>query len=1268
MVEATQLHQTKKSDMQDVLILDTGSTIDATIMNPDLITNLHKSKTKLHMSTNAGSKEIHLKGTMPGFGEAWYDDSMMANIIGFSSLADKSRITYDSDVKDAFMVHTKDGVVEFARRPDGLYGYTPSEHFKRAVAKTKNPVAMLQTGKEVSPAVIANAVGHLQLYVATIKENMQGFTAKEIKGAKEARALYHKVGCPSFENFKNLIRSNQIRNCPVTVQDVINWEKIFGPDVATLKGKTTRKKTPAVIDDEIEIPDEIKERDDLILCIDIAYVCGKPYLVGIDTTIRHRFCVPLKNRKNTELFRALDIAIRPYNKAGYTIKEIHCDQEFKHMMDQVSDEMDVETNHTSTGEHANVGERNIRTTKERIRVSFHSVPFKAWPKEMLDEACQLAVDQLNFFPAKGGVSPYYSPNTIITGKVLDYKKHLKHAFGTYVQAFTENDPSNTHRPRTYDAIYMRPSDNRQGGHRVLDLRTGKVITRAQVTALPMPEWVIARVEKLAKRDGIKELKVQSRAGWIAGVDSDSDSDSDSSDSDSDSDSSDSDDEVPELGKSRWDSDSDSDSESSSDSSDSDDDWDDYEPMDRDELMKLKADARRQVHNPADDDDSEPEREASVFAPEDASVEQGDAAPAGVSVSDADSQGSEPRRSARERQAPQVLTYNAPGKPNLSQSGKTKAVNFDHKVVMKDLEQCHNMVATESNCKTIEYEGVIAGVAARFIHEMNERPMVEGKSMAQQYILQKGLKLFGKRGETAALKEVGQLHDRVCFKPLDVVTMTPEEKRKAQEAIMFLCEKRDLSVKARMVYNGKPTREWHDKEDTASPTTSTESVFLTSTVNAKEERDVMSTDIPNAFIQALMPKVKDGEARVTMKLSGVLLELLVQLAPEIYGPYVVLENGKRVLYLQVLRALYGMLQSALLWYRRFRGDLEGQGFVFNPYDPCVCNRMIDGKQHTVMFHVDDLMSSHVDANVNTKFLAWLNALYGKHGEVKATRGKVHDYLGMTIDFSVKGKVIVSMKDYMCKLVDEFPFKISGTEETPAAEDLLSEGTGPKLDKEKAKIFHTWVAKALFACKRARPDISPTTTVLCTRVKEPNESDWKKLIRLLKYVNGSRDDVLTLSADDLHVLKWYVDASFAVHPDFKSHTGACFTYGGGSPITMSKKQKLNTKSSTESELVGVDDAATMILWTKLFLEAQGYKINKNVVYQDNKSAILLEKNGKRSSSKRTRHLNIRYFFVTDQIEKGNMCIEYCPTGEMVADFMTKPLQGKLFAKMKKLIMGG
>ena len=142
---------------------------------------------------------------------------------------------------------------------------------------------------------------------------------------------------------------------------------------------------------------------------------------------------------------------------------------------------------------------------------------------------------------------------------------------------------------------------------------------------------------------------------------------------------------------------------------------------------------------------------------------------------------------------------------------------------------------------------------------------------------------------------------------------------------------------------------------------------------------------------------------------------------------------------------------------------------------------------------------------------------------------------------------------------------------------------------------------------------------------------------------------------------------VHPDFKSHSGGVMTMGSGAIQSHSRKQKLNTRSSTEAELVGVDDFMTPILWTRLFLEEQGVHVKDNILYQDNKSAILLEKNGKRSSGKRTRALNIRYFFVTDQVEKKNLSIEYCPTGEMWADYMTKPLQGATFEKFKKKIMG-
>jgi hypothetical protein len=586
-----------------------------------------------------------------------------------------------------------------------------------------------------------------------------------------------------------------------------------------------------------------------------------------------------------------------------------------------------------------------------------------------------------------------------------------------------------------------------------------------------------------------------------------------------------------------------------------------------------------------------------------------------------------------------------------------------------LELLHNLfMQSTSDENKIEYSETMAMVAARVIVEIQHRASTKGVSFAQQYLLKKGLQKFGERGEAAALKEMDQLHQRKCFSPLDVSKLTPDERAKAQEALMFLTEKRDGTIKGRTVYNGKPTREWLSREDSASPTVSLESLVLTSIIDAKEKRDVMSCDIPNAFIQANAPKL-DNDERIVMKITGVLVKLLVNLNPELYGPSVVIENGKPVLYVEVLKALYGMLQAALQWYQKFRGDLEGVGFVFNPYDPCVANRMVNNEQQTIRFHVDDLMSSHMDTSVNDEFLIWLNKMYGDYGEVKATRGKVHDYLGMTFDFSEPNKVKIDMIDYINNMVDDFPEDLlpTDTAPTPAADDLFIIDDSEPLPKAQKETFHTFVAKGLFACKRARPDTHTAIAALCTRVQAPNQGDYNKLRRLMKYLNGTRNDKLILSADDLHILKWYVDASFATHPDFKSHTGGAFTYGIGVPISSSRKQKLNTRSSTEAELVGSDDMVTMILWTKLFLEAQGIGIKNNILYQDNKSTILLQKNGKKSSSKRTRALNIRYFFLTDQVEKGNIAIEYCPTEDMIGDYFTKPLQGKLFLKLKRLIMG-
>jgi len=174
----------------------------------------------------------------------------------------------------------------------------------------------------------------------------------------------------------------------------------------------------------------------------------------------------------------------------------------------------------------------------------------------------------------------------------------------------------------------------------------------------------------------------------------------------------------------------------------------------------------------------------------------------------------------------------------------------------------------------------------------------------------------------------------------------------------------------------------------------------------------------------------------------------------------------------------------------------------------------------------------------------------------------------------------------------------------------------------------------------PDLLLGSSFLSTRAKEPNSNDWKKLGKLFRFSRATQHLKLTLEADGIQVVKWFIDVSFAVHGNMRSHTGAMMMLGKGCMYASSARQRLNTKSSTEAELVGVSDVLPQVVWTRNFLRCQGYKV-----------LILLEKNGRGSSSKRTHHINICYFFVTDRVQMGEVGIEYCPTKEMIVDFFTK-----------------
>ena len=214
-----------------------------------------------------------------------------------------------------------------------------------------------------------------------------------------------------------------------------------------------------------------------------------------------------------------------------------------------------------------------------------------------------------------------------------------------------------------------------------------------------------------------------------------------------------------------------------------------------------------------------------------------------------------------------------------------------------------------------------------------------------------------------------------------------------------------------------------------------------------------------------------------------------------------------------------------------------------------------------------------------------------------------------------------------------------------------------DREKESL-RTPRDAGLYLSQRGRPDIWTAIAFLCSRLCNPDEDDYKKLTRMMQYLCGTKDMVLTLRANDDGTVRWWIDASYAVHADMKGHMGATLSLGKGAIYSGSWKQKLVARSSTESELIGMHDVLPQVLWTKQFLEEQGRLDTTTVVYQDNTSSILLERNGRSSSTKRMKHMHIHYFYVTEQVQNKNIHVAHCPTEEMVADFFTKPLQGSLF----------
>jgi hypothetical protein len=1162
-------------------------------------------------------------GWMGSFPEAvWHDPKAAANILSLYTVKKYYRVRYDSFVDDAFIVSNKDGTeYRFIPTGNGLYAYHRQYDDDWA-------------------------------FVSTVAEKRETYTKRGYQSALRARQVQNILMYPCTRDFQDIISENLLPNCPIRRDDIIAADDIFGCNIGALKGKTVH--TPgAHVDSRIDgIPYEIKQRyGDVTLSIDIMFINKMPFFITKSRNFHFGTVEYITNRQTPTVKSALQRVLGTYKRRGLKVTTIEADPEFEALAAIIRD---VQFNFSAQNEHVPDIERYIRTVKDRVRSCYNTLPYSRIPRLMLSRLVGNAVFWLNAFPHSDGVSSTMSPRYLLTGKHIDYHKHVRLEFGAYAQ--THEQHTNDMEARTTGAICLGPSGNDQGGHYFMSLTTGRRLHRHRWTALPLPDDARNRVSHLGRQQNMpSSLTFADRFGTLIPdtlIDVEERSHASSTDSSyrpyddlddansfislTDDDSSTSEStgsecyhpsNTPETtGVSpvvqhqntsedndnsdnhiNYDDDLGDDPHDSTDECDDDNDNDDLEDTD-DADAKTDADTN-------DTDDADTETDGIITG-------------VGVGVTDT----------------------------NVDQALGTTGVDSDDMMDAKYGPRNHDINLRPRKPRNYDHRYDFQQ------HLLDKEEPFGVLFMTEQMSLRRGLQHFGQKGAEAVVSELRQVHYRQVIQPRYREQLSPSQRRQALRYLMYLKQKRCGRIKARGCADGRKQRLYKSKEETSSPTVSTDAVFLTSIVDAMERRCVATLDIPGAFMHADMDEI------VHMRLDGPMAELLVRVDPEKYKPYLTMEGKNQVLYVELNKALYGTLQAALLFWKNLTGFLIKElGFVLNKYDRCVANKMIKGKQCTIIWHVDDLKISHVDPDVIEEIIKKISDKYGKEDPVTVNRGKIHDYLGMTIDFSCEGKVKFTMHDYIENVLYDAPASMNGTAATPAANHLFEiNATSSKLCPEDAETFHHITAQLLYLSKRARPDIQTAVSFLCTRVVQPDTDDWKKLGRCIRYLRGTKDLGLTLEAETHGVIKWWIDASYAVHHDMKSHTGITMTLGKGCPMSSSTRQKINTKSSTEAELVGVDDGMGVITWTRNFLREQQFNVTDNIVYQDNQSAILLERNGRGSSGRRTRHIDIRYFFICDRIKNKELRVEYCPTKEMLADFFTKPLQGSLFKRLRGIIM--
>ena len=415
----------------------------------------------------------------------WYNKHSLANILTMKDTQRVARITMNTMVAPAIAAQKygeDDTIMVFEECEIGLY---------------RHDTANIQTLKINDEHRINDEHSGFS-FINTVEGNKEGFTQRQIEKANQAIALYHIIGRPVERKFYTILSGNHIMNCPITVEDARQAFHIYGPDVATLRGKMVRQ-TPKAIPDYIPFkltPDLLKEFRQINLATDILFVQGHAHQHTICQQIKFSTIEQLKNMTKVEILKSLKKVITLYTTRGFSIEQIMADNQYECLRDDL---LPIMLTIVGAGEHVGDIKQSIRTIKEVSRTTTPGLPFKRYPWVLIDAILQKSVGDRNTFPEENRVSKEMSPRTIVTGHPkIDYND-CKLELGQYCEVYTHPDPTNRQHTRSVSGIALLPLNN-NGGYTFMSLMTGKRIHSYIWKALSMTRDVIQMVDCLGKKE------------------------------------------------------------------------------------------------------------------------------------------------------------------------------------------------------------------------------------------------------------------------------------------------------------------------------------------------------------------------------------------------------------------------------------------------------------------------------------------------------------------------------------------------------------------------------------------------------------------------------------------------------------------------------------------------------------------------------------------------------------------------------------------------